>query len=112
MEADNPRVSLTIGAGTHQIALGTKPASLAETAGRLETAIRAFADPAFANARVVVADSQIALVPGAAGAITFDKIPGVDESTVVELELFQDAAVRVRVNGAESLQNVTVDLTA
>jgi hypothetical protein len=112
MTAGNPRVSLTIGAVTGQIALGAKPLSLAETASRLETAIRAFGDPAFANARVVVADSQIALVPGAAGAITFDKIPGVDESTVVELELFQDAAVRVRVNGAESLQTVTVDLTA
>ena len=92
--------------------LGAKPPSVAQTVVQLETAIRAFvADLAFANARLVAADAQIALIPGAAGAVTFGKIAGVDESTVGELELFQDTAVRVRVNGAESLQALTVDLT-
>lgn len=113
MTADNPRVNLTIGVTTRTIALGARPASLAEAIVQLENAIRSFvADVAFANARVVAADSQIALIPGAAGAVTFDPIPGVDESTVVELELFQDTPVRVRVNGAESLEVLTVDLTA
>jgi hypothetical protein len=112
MTADNPQISLTIGGTTRTITLGSRPLSLAEAAVRLETAIRTFvADFAFANARVVAADAQIALIPGAAGAVTFDKLAGVDESTVVELELFQDTAVRVRVNGAESLQALTVDLT-
>ncbi len=110
--ADNPRVNLTIGAVTHAIALGARPLSLAETVSQLETAIRAFADPAFANARVVAAEAQIALVPGAAGAVAFDKIAGVDESTAAEIGLVQDTAVRVRVNGAESLQVPAVDLTA
>jgi hypothetical protein len=113
MTADNPRVDLTIGATTRTIALGSRPASLGETVVQMETAIRSFlADPAFANARVVAADSQIALIPGAAGPIAFDPIPGVDQSSVVELELFQDVAVRVRVNGAESLVPLMVDLTA
>jgi hypothetical protein len=113
MTADNPQVNLTIGGTTRAIALGSRPLSLAETVAQLETAIRSFvADPAFAGARVVAADSQIALVPGAAGAVTFDQIAGVDQSTVGELELLQDTAVRVRVNGAESLQLLTVDLTA
>jgi hypothetical protein len=113
MTADNPRLNLTIGGTTHTIALGSRPVSLAESIVQLETDIRAFvADAAFANARVVAADSQIAVIPGGAGAITFDPVPGVDESSVVELELFQNTAVRVRVNGAESLEVLTVDLTA
>ena len=47
--------------------------------------------------------------PGAAGLVTFDAPPG-DTTTVVELQLHARFAVRVRVNGAESIDDAVLEL--
>jgi len=106
-----PALRLTVGAVTHDVSLQNRPTSLEEAAAMLETSVRGFPEPEFAGARFAVLDRQVLFVPGAAGAVVFDKIPVTDPSSVVELGLFADTLVRVRVNGAESLDNLTVKLT-
>lgn len=112
MAATQPKLRLTIGAVTHDVTLSTRPTSVTEAAPLLETAIQAFPEPEFANARVALLDQQLLLLPGAAGAVTFATIPGTDESSVVELELTGNTLVRVRVNGSESLNDMSVGLTS
>jgi hypothetical protein len=111
MAASQPRMQLTIGPVTHTVALLSRPATLEDAVSLLETAIRAFVEPEFANAREAQIGNQILLVPGAGGPVKFDQVPGGDQSSVVELELFAATPVRVRVNGAESLNEVSVNLT-
>lgn len=113
LTANPPRLEMTIGADTRQLALGAVPTSLAEAASLLETAIRAAGPPAsFADARVGVLGEQLLIVPGvpAAAGVSFQPILAVDETTVVQLQLRASYAVRVRVNGAEDLDNRTVPL--
>lgn len=108
-----PRVDLTIGATTATVSLGSVPTSLTGAAIALEAAIRA-ADPAveFSDARVAELEDQLCVLPGAAGAVTFAPTVGVDETTVAELELLAAYFVRARVGGAESIDELTVELPA
>jgi hypothetical protein len=112
MRMMKPQVRLTIGATTHDIALLGKPTELAEVISWLELGIRSFADPAFANARVAALGNQVLLLPGAAGAVQFTAASPNDTSSVFELDLAKSTAIRVRVNGAESVAETFVDLTA
>jgi hypothetical protein len=105
--AATPRLQLTIAAVGVTAQLAASPTSLSEAAAQLQDAIRqaAPADPVFARALVAVLGNQLLIVPGAAvaGAIAVRTLPGVDDTTAVELQLAATYLVRVRVNGAESL---------
>jgi hypothetical protein len=105
-----PSVRLTIGAQPPVTIAPAKTTSLAALADDLQTKINA-ASPAveYAAAIVVTSGVQLLVIPGAAGAVTFDATPG-DTSTVTELQLHARFAVRVRVNGAESIDIASVDL--
>jgi hypothetical protein len=105
-----PRVRLKVGA-VLAIDLDVPAAlSLDELAVGLQSAINAFGGAAYANAVVATSRSQLLLVPSAAGAVSFDGVLGVDDRTVVELQLHARFAVRVRVNGAESIDSADVEL--
>jgi hypothetical protein len=110
MRAAKPQVRLDLGGAANPITLPARPTELAEAVAWLETAVRSFAAPAFANARVAALGQQILLIPGAAAAVTFGPVVGTDLSSVFELELAKATPIRVRVNGAESVAEVSVDL--
>ena len=108
-----PRLRMTIGADVRTVTLAAVPANLADAANLLETAIRAAGPPAsFADARVAVLGEQLLIVPGvpAAANVRFDPEPGVDETSFALLQLRASYAVRVRVNGAEDLDNRVVEM--
>lgn len=105
-----PRVRLRIGAAAAVDVAVTKPLSLAALATDLQAAINAFGGAAYANALVAVSETQLLIVPGTAHSVTFEAVPGVDDRTVVELQLHARFAVRVRVNGAESIDPAVVEL--
>ena len=104
-----PHVRLTIGAQPPMTVSVAKTTSLAALADDLQTAINTGVAPEYANALVATTGSQLLVIPGAAGAVTFDAAPG-DDTTVIELQLHARFAVRVRVNGAESIDNAVVEL--
>lgn len=106
-----PQVQLAIGGVTHSVALGGRPTSIAEAASLLEGGIVAFPEAEFANSRVAALGNQLVVLPGGPGAVVFDAVAGVDESSVVELQLSANVPVRVRVNGAEGLNEILVDMT-
>jgi hypothetical protein len=106
LTAAAPQIVLTIGATTAIVALAAPPTSLTGAATGLQSAIRlASGDAAFAQALVAVLGSQLLIVPGAAGAIVAGPVAGVDDTTAAELQLAASYHVRVRVNGAESLED-------
>lgn len=107
----SPQIRVRIGATTAVTTLASVPTSLAEAASALEAGLQA-ADPApaFAGARIATLGDQLCVLPGAAGAVTFEAVPGVDETTVAELELAAAYLVRARVRGVESIDDQTVDL--
>jgi hypothetical protein len=111
LTAAQPRLRVTIGA-TQDVALATRPTTLAEAAARVQDAIRLGdpGDPAFAGALAVVVGQQLLIVPGAAQAVSVAAVPGVDDTSAAELQLATRQAVRVRVNGAESFDDRTVSL--
>ena len=83
--------------------------SLAALADDLQAAINAGAAPEYASALVATTGAQLLVIPGAGGVVTFDAAPG-DDATVTELQLHGHFAVRVRVNGAESIDDAAVEL--
>ena len=104
-----PQLRITVGA---KPALGitlAKPTTLGALASDLQAKINLGAAAEYASARVAVSGDQVLLIPGAAGAVKFDASPG-DDTTVSELQLNALFAIRVRVNGAESIDNATVRL--
>jgi hypothetical protein len=100
LTSTNPAVRLTVGGTTGTVTLASRPATLANAASLLETAIRG---AGFSNARVTTLGNQLLILPFATGTVTFDGVPGTDETTVAELQLRTRYPVRVRVNGAESI---------
>lgn len=111
MRTLKPQVRLTIGATVHPVPLVSKPTQLVEAVAWLEQGIRSFPEPEFANARTAALGNQILLLPGAPGAVSFDPALPDDPSSAFELDLAKNTAVRVRVNGAESVAETFVDLT-
>jgi hypothetical protein len=98
LTSSNPAVRLTVGSTTNTVTLTSRPTTLANAASLLETDIR---NAGFSNARVTTLEQQLLILPDATGTVVFDKVTGIDEITVTELQLW--APVRVRVNGAESI---------
>jgi hypothetical protein len=110
MSSAQPRVRLTIGAAAPVDVSLPKPLSLIELAAAMETAIQAFGGPSYGPTLVAVSGAQLLIVPGTADPVTFDPIPGVDDLTVVDLQLHARFSVRVRVNGAESVDPAVLEL--
>jgi hypothetical protein len=109
--ADTPRLILTIGATTAPLSFA-RPTSLTDLATTLEAAIRgASATAAFTGAIVGVVAGQLVIIPGAAGTVAFAAAPS-DPTSVAELRLHASYLVRIRVNGAESVDPVTVGFPA
>jgi hypothetical protein len=99
------QLAVTIAAGAPTTLTLAPYASMTEAAARLQAALQG----ASAGALVLAAADRLVVVPGAAAAIGFSAAP-LDSDTVGELQLRGRFAVRVRVNGAESLDTVDVDL--
>jgi hypothetical protein len=106
--AADARISVTIGAAS--AALGMPfPTDLADLASKLQTAIAAANPaPAFANCRVGVLERQLLVVPGANTAVTFGPDPA-DATSVATLRLRAPYAIRVRANGAESIDDIAIE---
>jgi len=102
-----PRLSITVSPLAPHTFTIAKPTTLAGLADDLQTKIKTGVPAAYANARVAVSGNQLLVIPGAAGTVTFSAPPG-DDTTVVELQLRANFAVRVRVNGAESIDPAVV----
>jgi len=110
LTANLPQLRITFGGDTNPIALSQRPTTLTEAAAFLQNGLNAPAPPAFANARVTTLENQLLIVPGATVAMTIGPVVGTDETTMAELQLNVRYPVRVRVNGAESIDNVGVNL--
>ncbi len=110
LSAALPRLQMKVGALAAVTIAVAATTSLDALAGALQTAINtASGTAAYANAIVVPSDEQLLFVAGAGGTVRFDGVPG-DDRTVVELQLHANFAVRVRVNGAESVDPAVVEL--
>lgn len=98
-------LSVALGAGpTTQIAFAA-PATLTDAAPALQTALQAV----FPNTMVAVLGTQLLIMPGAGAEISFDKTL-TDSLSVILLQLHALYNVRVRVNGADSIDDVTLEL--
>ena len=98
---------LALGATSRDVVLAAPPTSLADAAQKLQAAIRAASGAvAFANALALPLGDQLLIVPSANVATSLAGVPGVDETTVSELQLRGQYPVRVRVNGVEGIGGV------
>lgn len=104
-----PQLRITVGAQPPLSLVLAKPTTLGALADDLQAKINTGVPAEYANARVAISGDQLLVIPGAAGVVIFDAAPG-DDTTVVELQLHARFAVRVRVNGAESVDNAVVEL--
>jgi len=110
LSAVQPRLSMKVGAQPPVTLAIPAPLSLDALATSLQGAIAgASALPEYALATVLQSGSQLLVIPGAAGLVRFDPAPG-DDTTAAELQLHARYAVRVRVNGAESLDPAVLEL--
>jgi len=104
-----PAVRIDMDGATFDAILPDVPQDLTAAALNLQDAIQAGPTTAFADTQVAVLGDQLFVLTGGDAPILFGPVTGgaaVDETTVSELALRRDYAVRVRVNGAESLGNV------
>ncbi len=106
--AVQPKVQLAIGNTTHIITLNSRPTTLASAATQLETAIQNQAG--FAGVRVTTLENQLLFLPDILGNVVFSKVPGADETTLTELQLQTRYRVRVRVNGAETIDDAELEM--
>jgi hypothetical protein len=111
LSAPAPRLTVRIGLQPPVVVDVPKATSLAALADDLQAAINAASPLAeYASALVGVTGSQLLFIPGVAAApVVFGPAPG-DDTTVAELQLHARFAVRVRVNGAESIDEATLEL--
>jgi len=111
LSSGSPRLNVQIGA-LPALTVPVPPVTSRDAlAASLQDAIQAAgaAIPAYAGTRVGTIGSQLLVVPGASQPVTFSAAPG-DDTTVVELQLHAMFAVRVRVSGAESIDDATLEL--
>jgi Pvc16 N-terminal domain len=102
-----PQVGLSVqlGAGAVVPISFPAPTYLDVAASSLQTAIQSVSP----GALVGVVGTQLLVLPGAAADLTFTASP-TDALSVLMMQLHAMYNVRVRVNGADSLDNVTVEL--
>ena len=109
LSAPVPQLQVTVGALAPLPLTLAKPTTLDALAADLQTKMNLGAAPQYANARVAVSGSQLLVIPGAAGAVAFETVPS-DDRTAIELQLHARFSVRVRVNGAESIDAAVAEL--
>lgn len=109
LSAVTPQLQISVGALAPLPLTLARPTTLDALAADLQTKINLGAAPEYANALVALSGSQLLVIPGAAGAVAFDAVAG-DDRTVTELQLHARFAVRVRVNGAESIDPAVAEL--
>jgi hypothetical protein len=107
LTASQPALQVTIGSASPQtITLPTRPTTLAEASSMLNKALGAI----FPGTRVTTLENQLLILPGVPGGIVFENIAGLDDTTVVQLQLRARYPVRVRVAGAESIDAAELEL--
>lgn len=105
-----PRVQLTIPPALPIVVPVAAATSLSDLAADLQATINGIGGaPQYTNALVATTHRQLLVVPGTAGAPVFAAAPG-DDTTVAQLQLHAQFAVRVRVNSAESVDPAIVEL--
>jgi hypothetical protein len=103
------RMSTTVAAQTRELSF-QRPRTLEQMGVLIEPAIRsAAAIAAFTGTRVAALSDRIAIVPGQGQSISFAPTTA-DNESVSELQLQAWYGVRVRVNGAESVDDAWVSL--
>jgi hypothetical protein len=111
LTAAAPRVTVSIDGTDHVAVMTAVPETPLQAASLLQDSIRTGPGTAFTAARVTLLEEQLLVVPGAAAAsVTFSPVAGIDETTVTELRLTGPFGVRVRVNGAESIDELSFNL--
>jgi hypothetical protein len=100
-----PAVTVQMDGNTFNASLASAPQDLQETASGLQNAIQAGPTAAFNDTEIAVVETQLLILTGGDTPVVFSAGGG-DETTVGELYLRREYAVRVRVNGAESLGDV------
>jgi hypothetical protein len=101
-----PAVQVQMDGHTFDAVLASVPHNIEEAVALLQAAIRGGPSAAFTNTEVTAFDDQLLILTGGDAPIAFAGVSG-DQTTVAELHLRRSYALRVRVNGAESLGNVT-----
>jgi hypothetical protein len=110
LSAVSPRIRMSVGAQPPITVTVPRALSLEDLADQLQNAINSSGGgPAYSSAQVATTGAQLLVIPGIAGAVSFDPVPG-DDTTSSELQLHARFSVRVRVNGAESLDDAFVEL--
>ena len=110
LSAPVPRVQVRVGVRPPVVVELNRSGTVTDFAADLQAKIRAAsADPAYTGTRVLTIGSQLLVIPGTAGAVSFAAAAG-DPTTVAELQLHALFPVRVRANGAESIDVATVEL--
>ena len=108
--AATPRMTVQIGLPPANTISITRPTSIPDAALQLQAAINAIGGtPAYINAMVAPFGSRLLVIPGDASDVQFGAALA-DDLSVSELQLRARYAVRVRVNGAESVDDRFVDL--
>ncbi|MBU0595988.1 hypothetical protein KJ567_04840, partial [Candidatus Bipolaricaulota bacterium] len=103
-----PKIALAVGETAEDLDLGERPTDIDDAARLLTAAIQAmFGSPPVAYAAVL--DGHLAVIFRSASKVTFREGPG-DLTSVYTLGLRGRYTLRVRVNGAESLEDVEVEL--
>ena len=100
-----PQIRVHLDGQTFDAGIGALGADIRDVAGVLEAALQAGPTAAFTETKVAVVSKQLLILTGGDQPIVFDVTP-TDNTTVRELHLRREYAVRVRVNGAESIGGV------
>ncbi len=101
-----PEVTVTIGGTPRVVLLSPKPTDIGTLAARLEAGIGGGSGTAFTAARVVVVGTQVLIVSGTTAAVRVGPTAN-DSRSAEELRLAVRLPVRVRVGGAESIDDKT-----
>jgi hypothetical protein len=108
--APRPSMLAQIGAPPALPITFDRPTSLDDAANKLQTALQgAGGGTAYADARVTTLGDQFLVLPGVAADVVFAPSPA-DGRSVAELQLRARYAVRARVNGAESIDDISLAL--
>jgi hypothetical protein len=110
LTAPRPRLGITIGGNTADVVLPRRPVTVADAATLLQAALRAGIGGGFTAALVAAIDEQLVLVPGNDAAVEVAAEATGDTATAAQLQLRARYPVRVRVDGAESIDPAAVEL--
>ncbi|MDX9818369.1 MAG: DUF4255 domain-containing protein [Desulfococcus multivorans] len=105
LTSSTPEIRVEMDSRTFDAGIGPLGGSVKDAAGALQAALQAGPTPAFTGTRVIPVKAQLLILTGGDSPIVFDAGPA-DDTTVGELHLRRKYAVRVRVNGAESIGGV------